>query len=150
MLRIEDFGDFGPGRLLAVVDLPKVEQMSLHPTSMRAYLFGDAPTAVVLAVFEPVMTLQKRFGHSLASTLSHQAAPWEEGRSAPNTVLRTNLRFSWETRTPDPQKRQKPSPVAKVGLERVLIMELAAGRRHHSQAGGPRYVAKASRRGGRP
>jgi hypothetical protein len=65
--------------------------MSLHPTSMRAYFFGDAPTAVVLAVFEPVMTLQKRFSHSLASTLSHQAAPWEEGRSAPNTVLKKKL-----------------------------------------------------------
>ena len=29
-------------------------------------------------------------------------------------------------------------------LERVLTMDMAARRRHDSQAGGPRYVAKAS------
>jgi len=30
---------------------------------MRSHLFSNTPVAVFLAVFEPVMTLKKRFGH---------------------------------------------------------------------------------------
>jgi hypothetical protein len=62
--RIENLNDFSPGRLLTVVDFPKIQQVTLHPPTTRAHLFGDAPVAMVLPVFEPVMTLEKGFSHT--------------------------------------------------------------------------------------
>ena len=48
--RIKDGDDLGPSRLLAVVDLSQVEQVSLHPTSLDSHLFVDTPVAVILPV----------------------------------------------------------------------------------------------------
>ena len=60
-LGIEDLDDFGPGGLLAVVDLTQVEQVALHPAaSTNTDLFGDGPVAMFFAVLEPPMTVEKR------------------------------------------------------------------------------------------
>ena len=62
--RIKHPGHLGPSRLLAVVDLAQIEQMPLHPTLARAHLLPNAPIAMILAVFESVMTVQIRLGHN--------------------------------------------------------------------------------------
>jgi hypothetical protein len=62
--RIKHLGDLRPGGFLTVVDLAQVKQMPLHPTLTRAHLLRDAPRAMILAVLEPVMTVQIRLGHN--------------------------------------------------------------------------------------
>ena len=61
--RIEDLHRLGPTGFLAVIDFAQIQQMSLHPTSMRSHLFRNTPIAMVFAVFKPVMALEKWFGH---------------------------------------------------------------------------------------
>lgn len=53
---VENFDGFDPRRFWAVVDFAQVENRPLHPLAVRrADLFDEAPVAVILAVFEPVM-----------------------------------------------------------------------------------------------
>jgi hypothetical protein len=57
---IEDFDRFGPGCLLTIVDLPKVEDRSLYPVPPgRADLFDNAPIVMILPVFEAVVRVEK-------------------------------------------------------------------------------------------
>ena len=61
---VEDFDGFDPSGLLAVIDLAQIKNRSLHPVALRgADLFGDTPVTMILAVFESVMSVEKRFAH---------------------------------------------------------------------------------------
>jgi len=61
---VKDRDGFDPGGLLAVVDFAQIQNRSLHPVAVRAAdLFDDAPVAMVLAVFEAVMRLEKGLAH---------------------------------------------------------------------------------------
>lgn len=65
--RVEDLDHLRPGGVLAVIDLPQVEHVSLHPTAPGAtHFLSDAPIAVIFAVFESVVAVQKWFAHSVA------------------------------------------------------------------------------------
>lgn len=45
-----------------------------------AHFFSDAPVAVVLAVFESAMTLQKRLGHINGSNFTVMRSPMKRGQ----------------------------------------------------------------------
>jgi hypothetical protein len=62
--RIEYIDHLGPSGLLAVIDFTQVKDVSLHPPAAGDFdLFSNRPVAVILAVLETVMTVQKRSGH---------------------------------------------------------------------------------------
>ena len=84
---------------LAVVDLAQIKNGPLHPfTRLRTDLLDDAPVAMILAVLESVMAVQKGFAHSDCPRLSGRHLRREEARSAPNRIFipssRTTLRNS--------------------------------------------------------
>jgi hypothetical protein len=61
---IEDLDGLDPGGLLAVIDFAQVKNRPLRPLTVRTVNFlDDAPVAVILAVFETVMSVEKRFAH---------------------------------------------------------------------------------------
>lgn len=60
---VKNVDDLGPRLFLAVIDFPKIKEVTLYPAPVGADFFSDAPVVVVLAVFESAMTLEKRLGH---------------------------------------------------------------------------------------
>src|SRR5213594_3086223 len=112
---VEHLGRLGPTRLLAIIDLSQIQQVSLHPTAPSFDLLGNAPVAMIFAVLEPMVTMQIRLGHA-GWTLPHQAPRAEEGRSAPNRFWKKTwsiLRYL----APGCAKKSWITPrVAKVGL----------------------------------
>ncbi len=74
---VEDFDSFDPSGLLAVVDLAQIKNLSLHPVAVRGLdLFGDTPVTMILAIFETVMSVEKRFAHK-DSGHNTRAGRWE-------------------------------------------------------------------------
>ena len=114
--RVKHIGDFRPSRLLAVVDLAQIKQMPLHPTPRRAHLLGDAPITMILAVLEPMMTLQKWLGHITIATLPNPRGSWK-GVGLHQTTLRPPRAWLSTVYAPELVKNSRFSgPVAKVGL----------------------------------
>jgi len=70
LLLVEDFQRLAPGRLLAAVDLAKVQDPPLHHAAglQTAALF-NAVVAVLLAILDPPMTAQKHAHQQNARTL---------------------------------------------------------------------------------
>jgi len=86
---IEDIDDFNPGSLLGVVNLSQVENVPLHPSATTDFdLLGDRPGAMILPIFETVMTMQKRFPH----TVGWQIISWADGRGRGLVCTKPNSR----------------------------------------------------------
>ena len=61
---VEDLAGFDPGGLLTVVEFAQGENRPLDPLAVGAAdFFGEAPVTMVLAVFEPMMTVEKGLAH---------------------------------------------------------------------------------------
>jgi hypothetical protein len=72
---VKDRDGLGPGGFLAVVDLAQVEELALDPRAAGgADFFSDRPVAVVLAILEAVVAVQKRLAHNFAGHFTESAA----------------------------------------------------------------------------
>jgi hypothetical protein len=67
-LLIEDFDRPAPAFVLTVIDLSKVEYLSLDKLAApAASVLHHAPVPMLFAVFDPRVTLQKHYGHRFYS-----------------------------------------------------------------------------------
>ena len=68
---VEDFDRSTPALALAVVDLAKVEHLPLDKLAApAASVLHHAPVAMLLAVFDPRVALQKHYGHRFYAEIS--------------------------------------------------------------------------------
>lgn len=62
---VEDGDGLGPGGFLAVIDLAQIQELALGTGAAGgADFFGEGPVAVVLAVLETAVAVQKRLAHN--------------------------------------------------------------------------------------
>src|ERR1039457_4068682 len=91
--RVENLDGLGPGRLLTVVDFAQIENRPLHPFARRrTHLLSDAPIAMIFAVLESMMTMQK--GLAPGSQITACSACPEGTRSAPNLISTQEMQYS--------------------------------------------------------
>lgn len=63
----EDLYRFAPSGLLAIIDLPQIQNLSLnHPITLNPAILNNTPVTMFLAVFQPFLGTQKHAG-SLAN-----------------------------------------------------------------------------------